>query len=626
MRYLGKQKNLYMVELGSIIVLGILAQWIAWKFKVPAILPLILIGLAVGPFSTFYTESGTKWLEPIWNEGRNSGLFPGSNLFYFVELSIGIILFEGGLTLKRNEIKGIGPSIFNLITIGALITFFGAAIFTYYMLNLPWTISFLFAGLIIVTGPTVIAPILRNVPLKKDVANVLKWEGILIDPIGALTAVLVFEFIISLGSSGGDHFTQHAFIQFIQIALVGCSLGFFAAKALSMFIVKNWVPHYLLNVFTLAVVIATFVGSGIIVHDSSLLTIVVMGLVLGNMENVPHIKEILYFKESLSVLLISVLFILLSANIDIKDLQLLLNWKCIAVFAFVVFVLRPLSVFISTRPSNLSLNEKLFISWVGPRGIVAAGIASLFGLRLVDLNYAGAEYITPLVFMIVLGTVLLNATTAKLMASLLGVSNIKTDGILFVGANKAARLLAKYLNDHGREVVLLDSNASNISKSHELGLKAFEADVYKDEMKDNLELSNMGYMLALTGSADVNKHVLNKYRKNFGENGAYRLVSVDEMNDPTNNPEEGLFSNTDDYINFSEVARDYPQLHEKSINTAEEFNSVLESIYKVESTIPVLLKDAEDTFHIITSRAEAIEINEGSTLIYMGKELKENLE
>jgi len=162
-----------MVELGSIIVLGILAQWIAWKFKVPAILPLILIGLAVGPFSTFYTASGEKWLEPIWNESSKSGLFPGANLFYFVELAIGIILFEGGLTLKRDEIKGIGPAIFNLITLGALVTFFGAAIFTHFILNLPWTISFLFAGLIIVTGPTVIAPILRNVPLKKDVANVL---------------------------------------------------------------------------------------------------------------------------------------------------------------------------------------------------------------------------------------------------------------------------------------------------------------------------------------------------------------------------------------------------------------------------------------------------------------------
>ncbi len=611
-----------MVELGSIIVLGILAQWIAWKLKVPAILPLILIGLAVGPFSTFYTESGAKWLEPIWNQSTESGLFPGGNLFYFVELAIGIILFEGGLTLKRNEIKGIGPAIFNLVTLGALVTFFGAAIFTHYVLTLPWTMSFLFAGLIIVTGPTVIAPILRNVPLKKDVANVLKWEGILIDPIGALTAVLVFEFIISLGSSGGDHFTQHAFIQFLQIALVGCSLGFFAAHVLRIFIQRHWVPHYLLNVFTLAMVLATFVGSAIIVHDSSLLTIVVMGLLLGNMDDVPHIKEILYFKESLSVLLISVLFILLSANIDMKDLHLLLDWRCLAVFGFVVFVLRPISVFLSTRTSELTTNDKLFISWVGPRGIVAAGIASLFGLKLVKLGYAGAEYITPLVFMIVLGTVVLNATTAKLIAGLLGVSNTVTNGILFVGANKAARILAKYLSDNGREVALVDSNASNIDKSTALGLRAYEANVYKDDLKDNMDLNNMGYLLALTGSSDVNKHVVNKFKDTFGENGAYRLVSVDEMNDPNNNPSNGLFSNTDDYINFSEVARDYPKLHELSVDSQEVLGEYLNKMQAQESTIPLLLKDENGVFQIITSKFDVPAISNTSTLIYMGKELK----
>ena len=204
-----------MVELASIIVLGILAQWLAWRLKVPAILPLILIGLAVGPFSTFWTVDHQKWLSPIFNGER--GLFPGENLFYFVELAIGIILFEGGLTLKRNEIKNIGDIILKLISIGSVVTFFGAAIFVHFLMGLSWPLSFLFSGLIIVTGPTVIAPILRNIPLKKDVANILKWEGILIDPIGALVAVLVYEFIASLvgGHAGGHHgdasFTAEAF-------------------------------------------------------------------------------------------------------------------------------------------------------------------------------------------------------------------------------------------------------------------------------------------------------------------------------------------------------------------------------------------------------------------------------
>ena len=181
-----------MIELAGIIILGILAQWFAWKFKLPAILPLILIGLLVGPISAeFFSEDGSKWIEPVWN--GETGLFPGEGLYYFVSLAISIILFEGGLTLKRSEIKSVGPVITKLITIGPIITFFGAGFVANYLFGLSLEMSFLFAALVIVTGPTVIAPILRNIPLKKDISTVLKWEGILIDPIGALVAVLVLN-------------------------------------------------------------------------------------------------------------------------------------------------------------------------------------------------------------------------------------------------------------------------------------------------------------------------------------------------------------------------------------------------------------------------------------------------
>ena len=172
-----------MVELAGIVILGIVAQWVAWRLKLPAILPLILIGLLVGPISTLYTEDGTKWIEPIWN-GTN-GLFPGELLYHFVSLAISVILFEGGLTLKRSEVATLGPVISKLITLGTVVTFFVAGIAAHFIFDLTWQISFLFSSLIIVTGPTVITPILRNIPLKKDVSAVLKWEGILIDPIGA---------------------------------------------------------------------------------------------------------------------------------------------------------------------------------------------------------------------------------------------------------------------------------------------------------------------------------------------------------------------------------------------------------------------------------------------------------
>lgn len=209
-----------MLELAGIIILGILAQWIAWRFKLPAILPLILVGLLVGPLATLFTEDHTKIIEPVWDGEK--GLFPGEGLFYFVSLAISIILFEGGLTLKRAEIRNVGPVITKLITVGTLITFIAGGIVAHYIFDLSWKVSFLFSSLIIVTGPTVITPILRNIPLKKDISTVLKWEGILIDPIGALVAVLVFEFI-SVGE--GQAYTQTALIEFGKIILFGLTFG-----------------------------------------------------------------------------------------------------------------------------------------------------------------------------------------------------------------------------------------------------------------------------------------------------------------------------------------------------------------------------------------------------------------
>ncbi|PZD79153.1 sodium:proton antiporter [Mesonia sp. K7] len=604
-----------MIELAGIIILGILAQWIAWKFKIPAILPLILIGLAVGPISTLYTADGAKLIEPIWNGYK--GLFPGESLFYFVSLAISIILFEGGLTLRRGEVLNVGPVIIKLITVGVVVTFFAAAIAAYYIFGLSWQISFLFSALIIVTGPTVINPILRNIPLKKDVSAILKWEGILIDPIGALVAVLVFEFI---SAGEGQAFTQTALIEFGKIVLFGFTFGFTFAHALAFAIKKHVIPHYLLNVFTLATVLGVFVLSDVFAHESGLLAVVVMGMVLGNI-NLPNIKELLYFKESLSVLLVSILFILLAANININDLLLVYNWNAVILFAIVVFLIRPLGVLLSSINSSLKLNEKIFVSWVGPRGIVAAGIASLFGLKLANEGVEGAEYITPLVFMIVLGTVLLNATTARPFAKLVGVFLKKSEGILIIGASPFSRLIAAYLNKNNRHVVLLDNNRFNIEKAKKLGLEAIEGSVYSDELTNNIELSDVGYLMAMTGNAELNKTAISKFEKHFGEHGSFRVVSSDEMIDPENNPKEALFSHTDDYIKLTEVARKYPNIKEVPINSKEHYDGMIEIAKSDPDIIPLFIKNPEGDLEIIPANNLEVEYEEGSELVYLGKSM-----
>lgn len=609
-----------MIELAGIIVLGIVAQWFAWKLKLPAILPLILIGLVVGPISTFFSEDGTKWIEPVWN--GTEGIFPGEKLFNFVSLAIGVILFEGGMTLKRDEVLDVGPTIGKLITLGALVTFVGGGLVTHYTFGLTWELSFLFSGLIIVTGPTVIAPILRNIPLRKDVASVLKWEGILIDPVGALVAVLVFEFI---SIEAGYEYTMDALMEFLRILIIGLSIGFAAAYGFYYIIKAKMIPHYLLNVVILAGVITVFVVSDLFVHESGLLSVVIMGMVLGN-KDIKEIKEILYFKESLSVLLISILFILLAANINTEELLLLYRIETLWLFLAVAFVLRPMAVFLSSWGSNLNFKEKIFISWVGPRGIVAAGIASLFGLKLSMMDEPGSEYITPLVFMIVLGTVLLNATTARFIARMLGVFVKSSDGVIVVGASKFSRIIAKYLKDQEKRVVMIDSNPENIQKSKNMGLEAMEGNIYDEDLFTDSSLIYLDNLYAFTGSTAVNKYAVSQFSKLTKDKKAFRLISADELKgmDAELNPSE-LFNPQEDFINFSEVIREFPQVNELKISSKETLEKCLQDIKKEKYAIPIFVKGANDELQLISKQMLDLEKLEGvKALVYVGKEIPVN--
>jgi hypothetical protein len=287
----------------------------------------------------------------------------------------------------------------------------------------------------------------------------------------------------------------------------------------------------------------------------------------------------------------------------------------------VILVIRPLGVFASASGSKLKKNEKIFISWVGPRGIVAAGIASLFGIKLTLQGYAGANYITPLVFMIVLGTVLLNATTARIVARITGVLLKKSEGILIVGSSEPSRLIAKYLKDNDRRVVLIDSNKSNISRAQMEGLEAIECDIYENDLLENIELNDMGYLLALTGSNTINEYALNKFKADFGEEGAFRLISPEEMRDPENNPEQGLFSHTDDFINISEVVRDYPMINEVEVKSREHFEELIDATHKEIKAIPLFLKDLKDEIHILPADSSKIEVEPGYKLMYLGKKI-----
>ena len=609
-----------MYEIGSLIIIGVVAQWIAWRLRVPAILPLILAGILIGPGWEWYT--GHRLLNPRFDGESGTGLFPGNLLYSFVSLSIGLILFEGGLTLKLKEVRGMADSILRLVTLGAATTTVVAGLAAHYVMGLSWQIAFLFSTLIVVTGPTVIAPIMRQINVKRQVATVLKWESIIVDPMGAFLAVLFYNFIVAYYDPEATIY--NSLIKFLQSGLVGIGLGFVLGHLLYLLISRFYVPKFLLNIVTLGFVVAAFLISDTIAHESGLLTTVVMGAYLANRE-VPYLHDILDFKESLTLLLISLLFILLSANMTVDQISLVLNWQSLLVFGIVVFVARPLGIFWSLRTSDLTWRDKAFISWVGPRGIVAAGVASLFGIELAEENVAYAEYITPLVFLIVLGTVLLNATLAGLLARKLRVSLPRGSGVLIFGASEGSRQLAYSLMESGRKVILVSSNGAEVDIAEENNLTAVQAQLDLDELESKLDLSDIGYVLALTGNDEDNFYLLNNFRSRKGIRGAYRLITRKEIQ-AQRYGREALFGHYVSYLLFNRAARNFATVQGIELLRPEDLPQLLENLREARA-VPLYLRCTEygDITFVPAEEDRPLSVSAGDTLYYIGEPL-ENLD
>ncbi len=501
-----------MLLLAGIGLLAIVCQWFSWWVKLPAILFLLLAGIVAGPV--------TGWLEP-------DALF-GDLLFPIVSLSVAVILFEGGLTLRFHEIQGLERVVRNLVSVGMVITWMVVAVATHFLLDFDWSLSFLFGAVMVVTGPTVIVPLLRTVRPNASISNILRWEGIVIDPIGALLAVLVFEFIIS--GQGGDALT-HTLLTFGTILVIGFTMGVAAGYLLGLILRHHLLPEYLHNVATLTLVFGVYAYSNAVADESGLLTVTVMGIWLANMKQVP-MKDILHFKESLSVLLISGLFIILAARVELGQF-IQLGWGAGALFVTIQFLARPAKVFISTLGSSLSWQERALLAWIGPRGIVAAAVTALFALRLQQQGYERAELLVPLAFTIIIGTVVLQSATAGILARLLGVAEPEPKGFLIIGANSFARAIGRVLRRHGFRVVLTDTNWKHIKDARvKDGLDTFYGNPVSDYADRHLNLVGIGRMLGLSRQSDLNALASLKYRTEFGRKGIYTLQSSADVNKP----------------------------------------------------------------------------------------------
>lgn len=497
-----------LIGLGAIGAASLACQWLAWRLRLPAILFLLLCGILAGPI--------LGWLDP-------QALF-GSLLFPLVSLAVALILFEGSLTLHLSEWKEIGSVVQRMVTIGALSTWAVIAIACHYLLDFAWDLSLLFGTLTLVTGPTVIAPMLRVVRPRASIANILRWEGIVIDPIGALLAVVVFSFIAS--RSAGEAWSS-SLGTFAAVIASGSLLGIAGGWLFGLTLRRHWLPEYLQNLGALAAVLGIFIGANLLMHESGLLAVTVMGMWLANMRGV-DVKPILHFKENLSVLLISGLFILLAARLDLNAL-LALGPVTLILLAIIQLVARPLNVALSTAGSSLSWRERALLAWIAPRGIVAAAVSAIFALRLQEQGYAQAHLLVPLTFLVIIGTVVLQSATARPLAKLLNVAEPAARGFLVIGANPVARAIGKALQQHGWRVLLTDSSWENISAARMESLPTYFGNPASQHADANLDLTGIGQLLALSPSSQLNDLACTRFRPDFGKANLYTLSNAHEQ-------------------------------------------------------------------------------------------------
>ena len=582
------------IALAGIGLLAIACQWIAWWLKLPAILFLLLAGILAGPV--------TGWLDP--------GHLFGELFFPLVSLSVAVILFEGSLTLRFREIIGLEHVVRRMVSTGVLITWAVISIATHFILHFSWEIALLFGSLAVVTGPTVIVPMLRTVRPNIHLANILRWEGIVIDPIGALLAVLVFQYIVS-GSSGGA-FGKTA-LTFAASLGSGLLVGSSAGYLLGIILRRYWLPEYLHNLATLTLVFAVYAVANLLQAESGLLAVTVMGILLANMKDV-EVADILDFKESLSILLISGLFIILAARIDFNTVAQL-GWKAVGVFLVIQFVARPLKIAVATWGSSLKWQERMLLAWIAPRGIVAAAVAAVFSIRLQEQGFEQAVLLVPLIFLVIIGTVVLQSATARVLAVRLGGAEPEPRGFLIVGANPVARAVARALNKQGFPTLLADNNWDNIRAALMDGHETFFGSIVSEHADRHLDLVGIGNLLALSPQREANTLAAMRYRSEFGDANIYTLrTSRGKQDEQVAKPDKGqvAFGRDVNFDRMSELLRQGAEIKATKLTDTFDFDEYYKQYYG--KSILLFAIDPRGNLHVYTP-GEKISPMDGWTML-----------
>lgn len=468
------------------VLAGIAAQVVAAYFKVPSIVFLLVFGIALG-------RNGLDLLHPQQL---------GSGLEVIVALAVAIILFEGGLNLSLQELRQVSGSLRNLVTLGALVTWIGGSLAAHYLSEFPWTLSFLYGSLVVVTGPTVVGPLIKQVQVEKSVATILEGEGVLIDPVGAILAVVVLETIFDTNATVEIDVLEIAGGLLLRLG-IGLGIGLLGGWLLSTFLKRaQFLTNEVSSLVVLAGVWGIFGGSQLTMAESGLMATVATGMFL-NSSDLPDERLLRQFKEKLTILCVSVLFILLAADLSLKSL-LALGWGSVGTVLTLMLVIRPLSVLLCTWKSGLSWQQKCFIAWISPRGIVSASVASLFAILLTQEGISGGDAIKALVFLTIIMTVFLQGLTARSLAYRLGLTQTQATGAVILGCTPLSRLIAHLFQSQEEAVIIIDTDEQECQKAEAEGIRVARTGAFDGKALKELGIGAIGHFLALTANGEVN--------------------------------------------------------------------------------------------------------------------------
>ena len=485
--------------------LGVGSQWLAWRLRMPAIVLMLVAGLLIGPLLGI--------LDPIRDIGPITQPI--------ITIAVAIILFEGGLTLNFHDLRDAAKGVKRLVFVGAPLGWLTSAVALHYGAGLSWASAAVFGGIMIVTGPTVIAPLLRTARLARRPAALLQWEAIVNDPIGALAAVLAFA-VVSVLTVAGTTAGEAALDLGIGIAfasIVGAAAGY----GLSWAFRNAVVPEYMKVPVLFTVLLVTFAATDWVLHESGLLAVTIMGIVIAN-ANLPSYVELLRFKEHATVLLVSGVFILLAADLDFAALGQLNPWRAVLFVAIVVLVARPVTVLLSLVGSGIPWREQLLIAFTGPRGVVLIAVAGLFGERLVELGYEDAALIAPLAFVLVAVTVVVHGFTLSPFAKFLGLTGASSPGVILVGGSRFTTGLGEALKKAEIPVLITDPNFGHLRAARTAGLSTFSGDILSETAEHRVEFINYQKLVCATDNDAYNTLVATDLAPEYGRENVYQIT------------------------------------------------------------------------------------------------------